>query len=127
MEPAPLGEANPYAAPTARIGEEPSPETRLPRGFRRTVARGAWLGWKWTTILCGPLALVLFVMVVGTYVWTSDPRNGYRVPARAELGLILLGLLASYLVCVFYGVVTGALVSAVAYPFLRDRDRVPPA
>ena len=114
---------NPYSAPEAAITDLPS-RRASPQSFPQAIKRGAWLGLKWTTLVTGPLALLMLLLGLG--IVGFGVISGRLVPSFSDESTraMLLGPFGFYLVSCGWGIIIGSLVVPIAYLIRVGRTRV---
>lgn len=106
---------NPYAAPESRE-DRPRVEAPSPQSLVQTIRQGAWTGAKWSTIIVGPLAVLLFVVLAGAAVvdavaFKSTGLNG----AKAINLTYLLTPFVLYPMCCLHAAVFGAITNGLLH------------
>lgn len=100
---------NPYESPKESSAVPPTPRC-APKTVFEALWRGAKAGWKWTTYIVGPLALLMLVVVIlGVVIkqWRGISEwNDFRM-LGSPVGL--------YLSSCLWGIIIGTLGSAVRY------------
>lgn len=103
---------NPYASPADTEASQKPPE-RIAETLRGAAWQGVRLGWKWTTIIFGPIALLVLFASVGLTIYLLAVR-GPVIFTDPELRWESLKRLGSpfgfYLACCVWGIIAGLLV-----------------
>jgi hypothetical protein len=104
---------NPYQSPAdTETSQEPPAET-ISKTLRGAAWQGVRLGWKWTTIILGPIALLVLLASVGLTIYLLAVR-GPVIFTDPELRWETLKRLGSpfgfYIACCVWGIIAGLLV-----------------
>jgi len=78
-----MDDANPYAAPQAEIVEALI-ERAEPQSLPEAIRRSAWTGFKRATCIAGPIAIGMFLLVLGVTAFefaVNQKRLGYKMLA----------------------------------------------
>jgi hypothetical protein len=106
---------NPYDPPNEPCEPPARAKNKLPpKTLGEALWRGGKAGWKWTTYIIGPVALLLFLVL------KVLERNGYLVTTLMVYDTVLEvsadgTSLSLYLGSCFWGILVGTFVACVRY------------
>ncbi|MFT5525854.1 MAG: hypothetical protein ACI9HK_003824 [Pirellulaceae bacterium] len=107
---------NPYKAPE-------SPPLQRPRSRPSSIwgagREGAFLGFKWTSLIIGSLAALMLIvtLIAMAAMYIGYWWQGYDVPAHVSGGLLefILTPLIVYIVSCIWGIGIGIIISVTVY------------
>ena len=104
---------NPYQSPADTVTAQEPPAETISKTLRGAAWQGVRLGWKWTTIILGPIALLVLLGSIGSTIYLFSVR-GTVIFTDPELRWAVLKLLGSsfgfYIGSCVWGIIAGLLV-----------------
>ena len=109
---------NPYKAPNATTERRSwiRPITD-PGSFGGALKQGVWLGFKWTTFIVGPLAVLMLILALGVVALTYI--LGTQNEDNESLLKMIGGPFGFYAVSCIWGIVGGILVCTTVFAYRR--------
>ena len=86
-----------------------------PTSFGQSLRHGAWLGFKWTTYIVGPIAALLLLIGIGLTEFDIFFIHGPSALKREGTATALFGPFGLYLSSCFWGVVIGMAWGAIKF------------
>jgi hypothetical protein len=91
--------------------------------FRYALWNGAWLGFKWTTYIVGPVAGLCLLLGIVVMEFEVSFGRGLAFLRTEDAAAALLAPFGLYLASCLWGVITGVAVAAVSFGFQKCRGR----
>ena len=116
-----MDDFNPYAAPVAPLA--PPPESDAPQTDPMSVKQGAWIWFKWSSILSVPIVVLLLFVVCGVLLY--EVLKGRRAASQFDrrFWVLILSPFVFYLCTCLWGVVIGVLLASVGHLVRADSRR----
>lgn len=104
---------NPYASPATIDDEALKNVVSTPESFRQALLQGVKYGFKWGSVI--GLGLGLFSCAGGVLAWIMTLRMQTKLPSDFSLFHFITMALWFYCFCCIIGIVSGMVISFVAY------------